>query len=70
MTLATAEVLGEDIRAGQYVVFGNKAFCVLQNDRAQSRGDGALKLQCNWSNPWRDYECRDTFQVVTRLVNK
>jgi translation elongation factor P/translation initiation factor 5A len=66
----TTKVRGEDIRAGQYIVLDNKAFRILQNDRARHGGDGALKLKCNWSNPWRGYECRDTFQVVTRLVKK
>ena len=70
MIATTTKVRGEDIRAGQYIVFDNKAFRVLQNDRSQNLGDGALKLQCNWSNPWRGYECRDTFQVVMRLINK
>lgn len=61
---------GEDIRAGQYIVLDNKAFRVLQNDRARIGGGGALKLKCNWSNPWRGYECLGTFQVVTSVIKK
>ena len=62
-------IRGEDIRAGQFIVLDNKAFRVLQNDRARRGGDGALKLaRGGWK--WRGYKCRDTFQVVTRVVKK
>lgn len=67
MTVTTIKVRGEDIRAGQYVIFNDRAYRVLRNQRMRRGGDGALKLNCNWSNPWRGYKCRDTFQTVTRV---
>ena len=66
MTIKTIKVRGEDIRPGQYVVFDNKAFYVLQNNRGRPGGSGAFKLKCNWRNPWRDYEYNTTYQIVTK----
>ena len=65
MTIKTIKVRGEDIRAGQFIVFDNRAFHVLQNDRARRGEDGALKLaRSGWK--WHGYKCRDTFQIVRR----
>ena len=65
MTIKVIKVRGEDIRAGQYIVLDNKAFRILQNDRARHGGDGALKLaRSGWK--WHGYKCRDTFQIVTK----
>jgi len=65
MPIKTIKVRGEDIRAGQFIVFDNRAFRVLQNDCARRGGDGALKLaRSGWK--WHDYKCRDMFQIVTK----
>ena len=71
MTIATTKVRGEDIQVGQYVVLNDRAYRVLQNHRATSGGDGALKFRCHWvGETWRGYKCHSTFQVVTRAIKK
>jgi len=71
VTVKTIKIRGEDIQIGQYVVLNDKAFRVLRNSRARRGGDGALKLRCHWiGETWRGYECRDTFQVATKVIKK
>ena len=67
MRVKTTKARGEDIRAGQFLVYDDGTYRVLRNDQDRRGGGGVFQLMGRDKRTWwRGYEGYEWLKLVVR----